>query len=84
MKVRDNFFKKSISYYQILEGKIIPAGVEVFIFIHGINRNPDVFLNPDKFDPERFNEISNTTAFSNIPFSAGPRNCIGKFRVIIL
>lgn len=49
-------------------------------------RNPDVFEDPNTFRPERFeatttNETQNP--FSYIPFSAGPRNCIGqKFAVL--
>ena len=31
---------------------------------------------PDKFIPERFNEVENPNAY--IPFSSGPRNCIGQ------
>lgn len=64
-------------YVCIPEGKVIPAGVEVLIFIQGVNRNPDVFSNPDKFDPDRF-ESSTIPPYYYIPFSAGPRNCIGR------
>jgi len=48
-----------------------------------MNRNPKYFKEPEKFIPERFeidNEMYNEKShpFSYIPFSAGPRNCIGQ------
>lgn len=57
---------------------MIPAGVEIVVFIHGINRNPRVFPDPGKFDPSRFENNSNIPPYSYLPFSAGSRNCIGK------
>lgn len=67
----------------ISEGKIIPAGAEILIFIQGVNRNPEVFTEPDRFDPERFENISGIPPYSYIPFSAGPRNCIGKSIILL-
>ncbi|KAL1491451.1 hypothetical protein ABEB36_012049 [Hypothenemus hampei] len=58
----------------------IPKGTILGLFIYGINRDPDFFEKPHEFLPERFLE-QNTNAkypFSYIPFSAGPRNCIGQ------
>ncbi|XP_055679441.1 probable cytochrome P450 9f2 [Lutzomyia longipalpis] len=42
--------------------------------------NPEYFPDPDKFDPERFNDENkekiNTSTY--LPFGVGPRNCIGS------
>lgn len=56
------------------------------ILIYAACRDPDYFPNPDSFEPERFIGESSSekyNPFSYVPFSAGPRNCIGqKFAVL--
>jgi cytochrome P450 len=61
---------------------VIPAGTEVDVSIIGAHRNPRVF-GPDAndFRPERWEDPSLEQRIGScgfIPFSAGPRNCIGK------
>jgi cytochrome P450 family 9 len=52
----------------------------VLMPIIGFHHDPAFFPNPDKFDPDRFNEDNkdkqNMNAF--MPFGLGPRNCIGS------
>lgn len=62
------------------DGHIIPAYTGCILFLYGIHRNPKYFPEPEKFDPERFSHDSTLgkSPFSYIPFSAGPRNCIGQ------
>ncbi|XP_050514474.1 cytochrome P450 4d2-like [Diabrotica virgifera virgifera] len=67
-----------------LDATTVPKGTDVSIFLYGMNHDPKVFPNPDKFEPERFlpESISSRHTFAYLPFSAGPRNCIGqKFAV---
>nr|WCC58134.1 cytochrome P450 [Pharsalia antennata] len=60
------------------DGKILPKGETIGIFIYGIHRNAKYFPDPEKFIPERFESYEGRTQFSYVPFSAGPRNCIGQ------
>lgn len=47
----------------------------ILIPIHCIQRDPNYFPNPEKFDPERFIDDSNPTGF--LAFGDGPRSCPG-------
>ena len=40
-------------------------------------REDDCFANPDKFDPDNFNESEGLNKFGFMGFGQGPRNCIG-------
>uniref|UniRef100_A0AAG5DDU3 Cytochrome P450 n=1 Tax=Anopheles atroparvus TaxID=41427 RepID=A0AAG5DDU3_ANOAO len=63
-----------------INGAIIPAGTSISIKIFNIHRNPSVFPDPERFDPERFSEANEIKRgpYDYIPFSAGSRNCIGQ------
>jgi len=59
---------------------VIPRGAHVLIPIYAILSDPDYFPNPEKFDPERFSTENKSRLHpaSHIPFSLGPRGCLGK------
>jgi enediyne biosynthesis protein E7 len=58
----------------------VPAGTQVYISIYYLHRHPELWEAPDRFDPDRFalNVAQRICPLSLLPFSAGPRNCIGE------
>ncbi|XP_060071004.1 cytochrome P450 4F6-like [Ylistrum balloti] len=62
----------------IVDGLTIPANSEVNILIDSMNHREDVWTDPENFRPDRFSEETTRDPFSFVPFSAGPRNCIGQ------
>lgn len=57
----------------------LPAGTNVIIVLWEILRDPDIYEDPLTFRPERHLDVNpKLNTFSNIPFSAGPRNCVGQ------
>ncbi|XP_037937478.1 probable cytochrome P450 313a4 [Teleopsis dalmanni] len=58
-----------------------PKGIQVFISIYHLHRRTDIWgPNADEFEPERFSVENYGKKQKNayIPFSKGPRNCIGR------
>jgi len=73
-------FGRGIKSGTILGGKTFPE-CDLIVDILSMNRNPKNWDNPLSFIPERFecfDRKSKRSSFVYIPFSAGPRNCIGQ------
>jgi cytochrome P450 len=63
-----------------LGGFPIPPRTDVFICPFLLHRHPDYWDRPEMFRPERFagEDAEERHRFSYIPFSVGPRHCIGE------
>ena len=64
---------------EVFQGYRVPAGAYLTIPIFAIHRHPEYWPDPERFDPERFSphRTEPRHSYSYIPFSAGPRTCIG-------
>jgi len=67
-------------YQRYVSGDIILSkGTDVLLSFISMNRNEKYWSNPLKFDPDRFLlENLKNHSYYYVPFSDGPRNCIGK------
>ncbi|XP_071488190.1 cytochrome P450 4V2-like [Diadema antillarum] len=64
----------------ILDGKLVPKETNIVLGIYALHRDPGQFPDPDQFDPDRFlaDHTLKRHPYAYVPFSAGPRNCIGQ------
>lgn len=75
--------RKTIASYTFDSMKVtIPKNQRVFIPVFGIHRDPDIYPEPEVFDPERFSEevAQSRNPIFYLPFGDGPRNCIGMLK----
>ncbi|XP_043470023.1 uncharacterized protein LOC122503517 [Leptopilina heterotoma] len=63
-----------------LKNYLAPAGTNIHLHIFDLHRDENFWPDPLVFDPNRFlpENVQRRHSFSYVPFSAGPRNCIGQ------
>lgn len=76
----DRVCNKDLTF--IVDGQTvsIKEGQKIWFPIYGLHMDAKYFPDPEKFDPERYNEenVSKIVPGTYIPFGVGPRNCIGS------
>jgi len=62
-----------------IKGVTIPSGMPVMIPCYAIHHDPEIWSEPEKFDPERFTEAEKAKRhpYTFMPFGYGPHNCVG-------
>lgn len=74
------FIERQVTKDIEIEGHLVPAGTLVDIQLYVLHHSPGFWQDPEEFRPERFSpeNQANTDHYAFLPFSAGPRNCIGQ------
>lgn len=75
-----NFFLLSV-YSFAANNRLVPKGSTFGIPFYVIFRNSEYFDEPEQFRPERFLDeqiMQKKNPYTYLPFSAGPRNCVGQ------
>lgn len=78
-------FWRQSSHDLVVDGIHIPAGTEFGVCIYAVHHNPDVFPNPESFQPDRFTSSKVPQGF--VPFLSGFRSCPAQtlgYRMICL
>lgn len=63
-----------------IRGYRVPRGSYVFVSPYATHRDPHLYAEPEKFDPDRWlpEREQELPRFAYFPFGAGPRACIGQ------
>ena len=60
---------------------VVPAGSTVAVATYKLHRNEKIYPNPNQFNPDNFlpERQANRHYYAFVPFSAGPRSCVGEY-----
>jgi cytochrome P450 len=74
------FFGRQAAADVSLGGYDLPRGTIVLVSVYALHHRPEVWPDPERFDPSRFEPAVEAARHRSayLPFSAGPRTCIGN------
>ena len=71
----------SVPHDTTFKGYLIPKETSILVNLHSVHMDPEIWPEPTKFKPERFLSADQKTIEvpkQYIPFSTGPRSCLGE------
>lgn len=71
------FHVRTAQAEDVVCGHAVKAGDTMLLPFYALHRHKQLWKRPNAFVPERFEDMSKIDKFAYIPFSAGPRICIG-------
>jgi len=80
------FIPRDLEEDTVIDSVLYPKNTRIALCMYEMQRDPKVWKDPLTFKPERFfatDENAQSTkeqgrSFTSVPFSAGPRNCMGQ------
>lgn len=69
--------KRDSASNAIVWSKLLRKGGYIVNWVGGAGRNPEIYPEPDRFNPNRFETMP--TQFPWFPFASGPHTCPGQF-----
>lgn len=61
-----------------IRGYLIPKGAQLSVAAYSVHLNENLWRNPREFQPSRWEELNSEESKAFLPFSTGPRSCIGR------
>ncbi|MFJ6799038.1 cytochrome P450 [Streptomyces sp. NPDC091268] len=73
---------QTLSRDTVLADAFLPAGTEILLSPYLLSRHPDLYKDPELFDPDRWRDGRPELA-GHLPFGGGSRKCIGdRFAIL--
>lgn len=71
---------RSVARDAVVDGHLVRAGETVLTVFSALHRDPVLWPEPDRFDPDRFTAAASAERdpYAHLPFGGGPRACIGN------
>ena len=64
---------------------MVPKDTNIAVAPYFMGRSEEIWPQPEEFRPERFDKnLNQTHPYASVPFSAGPRNCIGISLIFLI
>nr|AVL92870.1 CYP450 [Locusta migratoria] len=74
------FIGRTLTQDVAVGGYQLPKGAMALLHIRKVHQDPEHWPDPERFDPDRFlpDSKQGRHPFAYVPFSGGPRSCIGQ------